>query len=297
MTHKRNKRLSIVLPAYNSVADLNRLLQSLVPQLNSHELIVINDGSTDIGMVDLLAQYPQVQALHLERNRGSSGARNVGILKASGERIVFIDSDCVAERDCLERHAAFHRRYPTEGCIGNILPQKKDSLLLRFMDYGSSAMFGFHDAQLQHMTPVSFRFLYTANCSLPRQKVLEVGLFDERYNGAWDDIELGYRLDAQGLVFRFDKKAVVYHRNPESYRQFFKRQIRVGRGYWRAHQHHETLLGKITLKNQLTHVRHSLAKARSLGDGVWEKIGFMGIEAISRPFFWYGYLKEKRNTI
>jgi glycosyltransferase involved in cell wall biosynthesis len=286
-------KFTIVVPVFNSIKDLKRLITSLTPQLNEHELIIINDGSTDGNIISLLEQNAHVIPVHLKQNRGSSAARNAGIRKASGERIVFIDADCVATENWIEMHEQFHDRFPEDGCIGNILPQSLESVLLRFLDHGPSPIFGFNELKIDHLAPISYRFFYTANSSVPRKALLDAGLFDERYNGAWDDVELGYRLDTHDFRFRFNEKALVYHRNPDNYRRFFRRQIRVGRGYWQAHQHHPEFLGALSFNNQFIALKEGLGKAMSLGRSLSDRIGFVILEFIGRLLFWQGYLYDK----
>lgn len=85
-------RFSIIIPAYNAEAYLQRCLDSIFSQeFTDYEVIVIDDGSTD-GTATLLEGYPQVKVIHQE-NHGMATARNRGIDKAKGEYILFVDSD------------------------------------------------------------------------------------------------------------------------------------------------------------------------------------------------------------
>lgn len=85
-------RFSIIIPAYNAEAYLQRCLDSIFSQdFNGYEVIVIDDGSTD-GTAALLEGYPQVKVIHQE-NQGMATARNRGLDAAQGDYILFIDSD------------------------------------------------------------------------------------------------------------------------------------------------------------------------------------------------------------
>ena len=85
-------RFSIIIPAYNAEAYLQRCLDSIFSQeFTDYEVIVIDDGSTD-GTATLLEGYPQVKVIPQE-NHGMATARNRGIDKAKGEYILFVDSD------------------------------------------------------------------------------------------------------------------------------------------------------------------------------------------------------------
>ena len=89
-------RFSIIIPAYNAEAFLPRCLDSIFSQeFDDYEVIVINDGSSD-GTAVLLegyaSKYPNMHVL-TQSNHGMATARNLGIEVATGEYILFVDSD------------------------------------------------------------------------------------------------------------------------------------------------------------------------------------------------------------
>ncbi len=89
--------ISIIIPAYNAERFLPKCLDSILLQSCSfaYEIICINDGSTD-GTLSILdsyaAKYPHFKALSQD-NKGMSAARNRGLQEASGEYVLFVDSD------------------------------------------------------------------------------------------------------------------------------------------------------------------------------------------------------------
>lgn len=92
------KKVSVVVPAYNSHDTLARCLGSLVNQtLQDIEIIVVNDCSTDDTweiMRRCENQFPdKVIIIDSKENRGAGGARNIGFDMASGEYIGLVDSD------------------------------------------------------------------------------------------------------------------------------------------------------------------------------------------------------------
>ena len=92
------KKVSIVVPAYNSEKTITRCLSSLVNQtLQDIEIIVVNDASTDNTweiMKSCEEQFPdKVVIIDGGVNRGSGGARNQGFDFATGEYIGLVDSD------------------------------------------------------------------------------------------------------------------------------------------------------------------------------------------------------------
>ena len=100
-------KLSIIIPVYNLENYIVATLESLLSIRFSFdfEIIVINDGSTD-GSESVIHDYQQKYsqiALYTIENQGVSNARNVGISKASGEYITFVDGDDTVEPDFFEK--------------------------------------------------------------------------------------------------------------------------------------------------------------------------------------------------
>lgn len=97
--------ISIIVPIYNSSKYLRRCLDSILIQtFLDYELILINDGSTDnSGQIcdDYAKQDERIKVFH-KINEGVSAARNLGISKALGEWICFVDSDDVVYSNYLE---------------------------------------------------------------------------------------------------------------------------------------------------------------------------------------------------
>ena len=100
------KRYSVIVPIYNAESTLLHCIDSLVKQpIADYELILVNDGSTDrSGDIcwDYAARYPQIRYFQKE-NGGVSSARNLGLERAKGEYILFVDSDDYVEPDMYER--------------------------------------------------------------------------------------------------------------------------------------------------------------------------------------------------
>ncbi len=88
---------SILIPAYNVSKYVEQCLESVIQQTYMDwEIIVIDDGSTD-GTVDVIKQYVnkdnRIKAIFLEKNHGVAAIRNLLLEEASGEYIIFLDSD------------------------------------------------------------------------------------------------------------------------------------------------------------------------------------------------------------
>lgn len=118
--------ISFVIPVYNAEKYLQQCLDSIIHQLDNNELILVDDGSTDLsGKIcdDYAANYPGIKVLHTE-NKGPSHARNLGVDVAKGEYIVFVDSDDYINDDFVRQFEQFDFTadvifYPMEKLLRN----------------------------------------------------------------------------------------------------------------------------------------------------------------------------------
>lgn len=98
--------LSIVIPVFNRERLLAQALESVLPQLqDGDEIIVADDGSSD-GSVATARRYPQVVVEASPANHGAAAALNRGLARASRAWLAFLDSDDLAAPDRFARQAA-----------------------------------------------------------------------------------------------------------------------------------------------------------------------------------------------
>lgn len=98
--------ISVIIPVYNIQQHLRECLDSVLGQSYLHlQVICVDDGSTDESPA-ILAQYaqkdPRVQVIR-QQNAGPGAARNTGLEAATGEYVIFLDSDDWFEPDFLEK--------------------------------------------------------------------------------------------------------------------------------------------------------------------------------------------------
>ena len=90
------KKISIIVPIYNSETYLRRCLISLINQkYNNLEIILVNDGSTD-NSLSICKEYEKKDSrikLINQLNKGVAHTRNIGLDVATGDYITFVDSD------------------------------------------------------------------------------------------------------------------------------------------------------------------------------------------------------------
>lgn len=101
-----NRRVSIVVPVYNSHATLPQCLESLIAQTyDDLEIICVNDKSKD-NSLDIIKEYQKKDSRIIlvdhEKNKNAGGARNSGIKAATGTYVCFVDNDDWLTPDAIE---------------------------------------------------------------------------------------------------------------------------------------------------------------------------------------------------
>lgn len=108
---------SVIIPTYNRRALVVEAVTSVLAQhCDGIEIIVVDDGSTD-GTADALRQFGNKVRYFFQGNRGPSAARNVGIERARGEFVSFLDSDDVWSDGKLAMELALFHQYPQADVI------------------------------------------------------------------------------------------------------------------------------------------------------------------------------------
>ena len=89
----KNKKFSIIIPNFNKAQYIKDCLDSVINQsFKNYEIIFVDDCSTD-NSIEIASSYKNVNVYKTKQRSQAGGARNLGIKKAKGEYIVFLDSD------------------------------------------------------------------------------------------------------------------------------------------------------------------------------------------------------------
>jgi glycosyltransferase involved in cell wall biosynthesis len=205
---------SIVIPTYNRLPILQQCLKALEIQtlddriVTDYEIIVVDDGSTD-GTIEWLNSHPR-ELPHLkiyeQAHKGASAARNLGVERAQGDIIVFIDSDIVVTPTFLQCHAdALMREQSAQG----------DDRVFTYGAVINTANFENPTSEPYKIIDFSNAYFATTNVAISRHWLMEVGLFDLGFDlYGWEDLELGVRLKDRGIKMVKCPEAVGYHWHP-----------------------------------------------------------------------------------
>jgi len=244
--------ISVVMPTYNRIDTLREVLPTLLDQTlpaAAYEIVIADSRSSDAtaDYVRGICQREQERVRYIPGAYGGRGAaRNAGIEAARAPVVLFTDADILASPTLLERHAMGHRqnagkRIAIVGC----------ELQVRSLD----------DYRLQRDNPAIRRPLHpaarrrlgwlyflTGNASVRRDDLLRVGSFDELFTGyGHEDLELGYRLQKDGVEILYDPEAVNYHWHPVGFTEQIGRMELAGVSTVRFYRKHRDMKVKAYL--------------------------------------------------
>ena len=272
MSNKLTRFFTVVIPTYNRKPILIKCLQALENQklsqlIKDYEVIVVDDGSTDGTLAWLeenATQFPHLKTF-AQVHQGPAAARNLGVEKAQGDTIIFIDSDLVVTENFLQAHA----NALAEGTkkLGND----------RLFTYGwviNTCNFDNPTTEPYKITDFSAAYFATGNVAISRKWLEEAGLFDTQFKlYGWEDLELGVRLKKLGLKLIKCPEAVGYHWHPpfnlEQIPKMIEREIERGKMGVVFYQKHPTFNVKLMI--QMTLLHRLLWGILSLGGSLNEK--------------------------
>lgn len=115
--------VSIIIPAYNAQAFIEKCISSVLQQtFVDFELIIVDDGSTDQTFEicsGIATSDGRIRVIHKE-NGGSSSAKNYGIQNAKGRYIAFVDADDTIDEDYIRNLYQGIALHDADVCIGNV---------------------------------------------------------------------------------------------------------------------------------------------------------------------------------
>jgi glycosyltransferase involved in cell wall biosynthesis len=218
-------RLSVVVPAFQASASIERCLAALARQTlpaEQYEVIVVDDGSTD-DTVDRASRCG-ARVVRLVRNHGPAQARNAGVAVARGEIVVFTDSDCEPTRGFLEALSSPLEDTCVAATKGAYLSNQR-GFVARFVQLEYESRYRHTAAQS------SVDFIDTYAACYRRADLVRLGGFDPRFR-VCEDQELSFRLAEAGLNMRFVPDARTHHQHVDTLRAYLRKKFGIAQ--WKA---------------------------------------------------------------
>jgi len=234
-------KVSIVVPCFNEEVNIKPCLESLAAQdyTEDYEIVVIDNDSTDQTqaiITDLALHHPFIR-LSVENKTGTAAVRNKGVEKAKYGHVAFIDADCEAPSNWLtvlvKNYSSMKSKYADGIGVGgrNIAPENAKPFIKAIeivLDTYIGSFSSSQGRQLEHSLLVSH--LPLVNALYDKEKIIEIGGFDESLLSEAEDAEINYRLSNAGFRFLFVPKSFVWHKMRSTPKSWFKNMFRYGKG-------------------------------------------------------------------
>lgn len=218
--------VSFITICYNGLKDTCELIDSLQSEITSviFEIIVVDNASTDNEALSLQKKYPAIITIRSNDNRGFSGGNNLGIKKATGKYLFFINNDTYITNDRVSR---LIERLESDPQIAGISPKIKFASPPQHIQFAGytplspitlrNSLIGFNEADGKRfhkaaMTP----YLHGAAMIIKRQIIHKVGLMPEIYFLYYEELDWSTQMTRAGYTLWYDPEWTVYHKESQS---------------------------------------------------------------------------------
>jgi N-acetylglucosaminyl-diphospho-decaprenol L-rhamnosyltransferase len=215
--------LAILIVSHNTKPDLESCLASLHlnPPALSHEIVVIDNASSDGSVAAVRSRWPEVRVIALATNAGFARANNEGIRQTASELVLLLNSDTIVPAGAIDRLASAMRELPRAAIVGPRLVNGEGLPEVSFgrmmapaAELGRKMLTRFAGSKrIVRMTSQPRLVDWVSGaCLLVRRSDAEAaGLLDERYFMYCEDVDFCAAVRAHGGRVYFTPAAEVVH--------------------------------------------------------------------------------------
>lgn len=227
------RKASIIIANWNGKHLLQDCLPSVIRAVEfdkgEHEIIVVDDGSTDGSVEFVKSKFPLVEVISLKKNRGFAQANNIAVSQSKNDFLIFLNNDMIVEHEFIKpllTHLKDKNLFAASSRITMSTIQVGDN---RIKETGlTKGRFerGFVEVRQEESNTLSSQpILYAGGGSFacPKKKFLELRGFATVYKPFYyEDTDLSYRAWKRGWKILYEPKSVVYHKyrgtiNPQNF--------------------------------------------------------------------------------
>jgi len=213
---RRQPRISVLISTYDRPELLADCLAGFAHQTlpkSNYEVVVVDDGSPGTATAEVIERFRSRLPLTSARleHAGRSAAKNLAVMLARGEIVLFFDDDDRAATDMLAEHLRMHETHPEDStAILGYTEWAPEVAITPFMHWATDVekvLFAY--GNLNDGKELDWRGFWEGRISCKRALLLRGGLHDQRMNYSID-VEMAWRLAPLGL-------RVIYHAAARSY--------------------------------------------------------------------------------
>lgn len=215
-------KISVIIVTFNNERTIKECLSSLVKFSPDSEIIVVDNGSTDLTLKIVRGFQKRVTLIEAGHNLGFAKGNNLGVKAALGEYLVFLNPDAILTKaGDLEHLRELMEKNPECGLLGPklIYPDKTPQPRVRnlptiyraFKEYilDKKGAYAFYEPRCQTLCSVES---ISGACMMIRKELFErVGGFDEKYFMYYEDLQICRCVRARGYKVGFVPEVTVEH--------------------------------------------------------------------------------------
>lgn len=225
--------ISIIIPSFNGGGKLDVCLNSLNKQtVTGFEIIVVLDGSTD-NSKNIIEKYQNSIQFKIkiieQHNQGRAKSRNNGVQRSSGDLIVFLDDDMIAEPGFIEKHYYYHSN--NNGILIGSGYREENAAQNKFSKFIIHVERNWKLHSINRGKVDLDHFNFTAcNMSISKKTFEDLSGFDERLKDS-EDFDFGMRALKKNITVFYDISIAAFHNDWPKINDFIIRnnQYNIGK--------------------------------------------------------------------
>jgi GT2 family glycosyltransferase len=224
--------ISVIVVNWNGRHFLETCLTALRRQtFRDFEIILVDNGSRDQSVEYIRAEFPEVNLISLNENRGFTGGNIAGYEQASGELIVLLNNDTEVDPRWLEKLHKASQQYPTAGSFANKMlyfdeRSRIDNCGFAVTQAGLTIDLGRGEEDGPAWGEPRKVFGGCGGAVAYRRSMLEdIGFLDDDFFMTYEDVDLSFRAQLRGYECAFVPGAIVYHHYRATMKNHPARQV------------------------------------------------------------------------
>ena len=238
------RKVSVITVNFNQASITEDLLQSL--SSNNHypftEIIVVDNGSTINPVPEWTVKYPHICFIRSERNLGFAGGNNLGIQKATGDYLFFINNDTEITDGLIDKLAGVLDTHPEVGMISPKIKFYDAPQVLQYAGFTKMNYFTARNACIGYMesdngqydaTGGPTAFVHGAAMMVKIEAIQKAGPMAENFFLYYEEMDWCERIKRAGYTIWMEPEAVIYHKESMSVgkksalKEFFMNRNRI----------------------------------------------------------------------
>lgn len=207
-------KTAIVIPCFNGEKFVAGCMDALLVQtIQPDEIILVDDGSTDQS-VQIARNYP-IKIVNHSKNMGLAAARNTAIQSTDADILTYVDVDAYSLPDMHEQLLKHYTDPRISGVGGQGIEACQTTIEDKWRKCHASQSHG------KHMI-FGCDHLFGLCMSYQKKALLEVNGFDTRFRTNAEDVDIGFRINANGGILVYEPEAIVYHQRQDGRESLLK---------------------------------------------------------------------------